>query len=381
MGNSPPEGSPFLIAVDKEGTRPGVRTYPQLPFHARFQGHLGDPAFARCQPADRIFFVDKVVKVYEQEPPDLSYPMRLPADYKSWSCYHDGQLGFSVPHPADWSVERVDDLTTALHAPQGQEYTLTIGVHGGETHYDEYNPSAFPTLMQGNGGMGIFSQDHLFSEENLDTQHLDGYSLERDAPPGEHASAVLLSGGGHTYELTLRFPTGFEVSQRLLTTLTAMVAGFRLDAAPGPSPTPPIKQVLGKGPFISLDEAVAKARKQSAENFPEAQNFSLVEAKLLPEAQARRDNPGCNGDMEGHFDGIWMLKVKYTREGSEFTSNWFLNATNGEWLCGEEISSNATPFPITPPPGAPTPAPTPTRVSELRREGRRFKSCNALLQS
>ncbi len=352
IGNGPPEASAFFIAVDEEGKRPGVRTFPQLPFHARLRGHLGDPAFAQCESADRIFFVEKVVAVYAQEPPDPQFPMRLPADHRSWSRYHDAQFGFDVPYPPDWSVERLDEVTIALGTSKGQEYPLTIRVHSVETHYDQYNPSALPPLMRGTGGWSVFSQDYLFQEEKLDTQHLDGYTVEREARLGERAMAILISGGGHTYELTLRFPIGFEASQPLLTTLTAMVAGFHLDVLPGPSPTPPIKQTLGQGPFISKEEAISHLRIENA------QDLTVFDAQLVTEAEARDKSEACRSTIEGHPDGIWWVTVSYVLEGIRRKAYLLIDAVSGEQYCGEEISADVTPFPVTLPPGAPMPAPT-----------------------
>src|SRR5207248_2570700 len=44
---------PWLIATVPEATRPNVRVLPQLPYHARLRGHLGDPAFAHCRFSER----------------------------------------------------------------------------------------------------------------------------------------------------------------------------------------------------------------------------------------------------------------------------------------------------------------------------------------
>jgi hypothetical protein len=139
-----------------------------------------------------------------------------------------------------------------------------------------------------------------------------------------------------------------------LTDYTVIVETFRLDVTPRPSPTPPVKQTLGKGPFITQAEAVARAREHTQ------QDFTRVEARLVPEVQVRTPDRACTATIEGHFDGIWMLTVKYLREGTGFTADWFLDATTGAWLCGEEISADVTPFPVTLPPGAPTLAPTRT---------------------
>ena len=64
----PAEGA-WLAATTPEGTQPGQQAAPDLPYRGRFRGYLGDPAFAACPDAGRIFVVEEVVEVYEQEPP------------------------------------------------------------------------------------------------------------------------------------------------------------------------------------------------------------------------------------------------------------------------------------------------------------------------
>ncbi|MCC7358422.1 MAG: hypothetical protein IT317_03035 [Anaerolineales bacterium] len=66
--------------------------------------------------------------------------------------------------------------------------------------------------------------------------------------------AVLFSGSGRTYELALVFPTGYAASQALLTGYTGIVEGFRLDVDRGPTPTAPVRQDLGAGPFLTEDQ-------------------------------------------------------------------------------------------------------------------------------
>ncbi len=353
-GNPFPEDAPWLIATQAQSQtpEPGV---PDLPYHARLREHLGDPVFSQCQYAERIFVVEAVAQTYQKEAPGPKFPFNeLPEDYATWLPYHDPTLGYSLRYPPDWQIERMDDAALMLRALEWRDYPVKVTVHPGETHEDIYNPASLPSLLKG-GSWGVFGQGGMFGG-TLETQQLDGYFVEREPSASEREDGVLFSGSGRTYELSLRYPVGFDAPQPLLTAYTIIVQGFRLDVLPGPSPTPPVKQTLGKGPFVSRDEAVARAKEHMQ------QDFTLLKALLVPEVEVRRPDNACTATIEGHFDGIWELTVKYIREETEFTAQWFLNATNGEWLCGEEISSNVTPYPVTVPPGAPTPAPTRTPI-------------------
>ncbi len=352
VGNGPPENSPFLIAANEEGKRPGVWTFPQLPYHARFQGHLGDSAFAHCESADRIFLVERVLTVYEDKPPEpFYYRQKLPDDYATWPRYHDAALGFSLPYPPDWRVEQLDDVTWNLRAPQWPNYPVFVRIHAGETHYDQYDSASMPPLMQGNAGYGVFEQDYVF--DTADRQHLAGYQVDREASPDERSTSVLFNGSGRTYELTLTYPLGFDAPQPLLTAYSAIVVGFRLDVPPGVTPTPPIKQSLGNGPFLTKEEVLAHVRERNG------RETELLDAKLASEAEARQLAEACDTFM-GHPDGVWVLIVRGVFEEMTRTMRLFLDAMSGEQLCGEEINPNVTPWPTMPPGMTATPVPTAT---------------------
>ncbi len=334
LGNTPPENSAWLIAVTPENKTPGRRIVPQLPYHARLRGQLGDPAFAGCDSAARIFMVESVVKVYEQDPPvQPGWGMKLPEDYASWPRYHDARFGYSLPYPHDWQVERLDDVTLKLSGGEWTKYPVTVAVHPGETHPDPYDWSAVPPLLRGNS-WGVFRQGWTFGENGPQTQNLDGYEVMPSAQSGQGATAVLLSGSGHTYELALRYPTGFDASQPLLTIYTAIVEGFRLDVSPGPSPTPPVKQNLGPGSFLTREQALARVR---AQNGTDAE---LLQARLVSEAEARKEC-GVPCDFEGHPEGVWVMHVRGTFEGATRTMLLFVDAATGKQLGGEEIDPNA----------------------------------------
>jgi hypothetical protein len=110
-----------------------------------------------------------------------------------------------------------------------------------------------------------------------------------------------------------------------------MVEGFRLSSAPGPTPTPPIKDTLGPGPFLSEAEALARVRQR------DGQDVELWDAALLSEASARQQAAVCSSFF-GHPDGVWLLTVRGTYEGMTRTLDLFLDAATGEQLCGEEIA-------------------------------------------
>ena len=42
---------------------------PSLPYHARFIGHLSDPAVAHCTGPEQLFTIDWIAQVYEQKLP------------------------------------------------------------------------------------------------------------------------------------------------------------------------------------------------------------------------------------------------------------------------------------------------------------------------
>ena len=328
QSNALPEGGAWLVAVTPEMALPGVRTDPQLPYHARLRGHLGDPAFAHCPDAARIFMVEQVVQVYEQEPP-AAPGYSLPEGYGTWPRHHDTALGYSVPYPPDWRVERQDAATVLLRAPGWPGYPVTIRVHEGETRYDPYDPATVPPLLQGDG-WGVFEQGLSFGAPLEGSQRLAGYRVDRREPSGEGTVAVLFGAHGRTYELALRYPTGFDSPQPLLTAYTAIVEGFRLDAAPGPTPTPPVRQSLGAGPFLRQEQVLARLAEA------EGQPLELLSARLVAEAAARRWAGPC-ATFAGHPDGVWVLTARGQFEGQERTVLYFLDASTGAKLCGEEV--------------------------------------------
>ena len=338
-GNLLPPDAAWLVAATPEQTHAGGYVmYPMLPYHARLRGYFGEPAFATCEHAGRIFVVERVVQVYEQDPPDpAANRLQVPRGYATWPRDHDAKWGYSLPYPPDWQLKPLDDSTLRLTGPSWPDHPVVVRVYAGETHYDQYetDPTKTPPLLRGSG-WGVFEQDlPVPAGAGFQTQGLAGYSIEPDADQaGGRTVAVLFSGSGRTYELALTYPIGFSASQALLNIYTGIVEGFRLDVDPGPTPTAPVQQSLGAGPFLTQAQAVAAAEQHAGGP------LSLLSADLVSEAQARGRAQACNTFM-GHPDGVWLLVVHGQFEGQARRMQLFLDATSGEQLCGEETPNGS----------------------------------------
>ncbi len=366
VSNALPDDAPWLIATTPEQLRPGKMVTPELPYHARLRGHFGEPAFARCDRTSRIFVVEGVVRVYEQQPPDRPAQIGIltpPAQVAGWPRHHDPKLGYGLPYPPDWTVEPLDapDLLSAvaLRAPGWPGYPVVVRVHDGETHYDQYNPALTPPLLRGLG-FGVLDQAGLLPPGSNARQTLAGYSVERGDDPAHRTVAALFSAHGRTYELVLRYPLGFDAPQPLLTGYTAIVAGFRLDAPPAPTPSPAIKRSVA-GTLLSRDAAANFVVKHNGPT------TVVLDARLTSEAEARAQATSCK-TFDGHPDGVWVFTVRGPFEGMPRTMRLLLDARSGEQLCGEEIDLRETPRPALPPGATEMPVlPTVTPISRAMR--------------
>jgi hypothetical protein len=105
---------------------------------------------------------------------------------------------------------------------------------------------------------------------------------------------------------------------------------------------------------LSQDEALAQVL--------EGEGVELLNAELTSEAEARRRADAC-GTFMGHPTGVWLLLVRGTFEGMMRTMHFFIDASSGEQLCGEEIMPTLPPTETSPAGPSPTPGPeSPTRI-------------------
>jgi hypothetical protein len=230
LGNLPigvnvlPDVAPWLIATIPKALQPGVDTGANLPYHARVRGYLGEPKFSACPDANRIFVVEKVLKVYVASPDPKFFPGSFPKDYATWPSFYDTKLGYRVSYPPDWKVEVLPNQSKQLSAIALRSQTwpnapVTVRVY----------PAPL-VAVRNYSAMRTFPQ--WLPPENGDTQHLVGVSFDQNMEDERRISSVSFSGSDRIYELKLAYPMGFEASQELLNTFILMVHRFRLDNPP-----------------------------------------------------------------------------------------------------------------------------------------------------
>jgi hypothetical protein len=353
--NLPPDDSPWLAAVTADVAQPGSNRFTVLPYHARLRGRFGEPTLAHCPRPERVFLVEAIVATYPTKPPPLPTPFwTVGPGHAAWPRHHEPRFGLSLAVPPGWGVEPLAEPETlgglVVRMPGLESYPVRLRVHQGESWYDWYAPWSRPPFFDGAQSYGPYPQGRFAAWGP--TQGLAGWHASR-AFGSERGESVLFNGGGRTHELVLRYPTGYDVSQELLTGYTGIVEGFALDQHPGPTPTPPIKQALGPGPFLSEARARARVRELAGAD------VELLSARLIPEAEARGLSGLCN-TFSGHPDGVWLLTVRGSFHGRVEERRWYLEATTGESLCGEPADA-PRPLPTWTPGGAPpTPGPTAT---------------------
>lgn len=243
-----PDSAPWLIAASPEQPQPGMVPVPNLPYHARLQGHRGDPAFARCPNAGRIFVVEQVVQVYEQAAPGpTTAGASVPAGYSAWPSYADAAGGYTVRYPPGWQVERADTATVAFRGQQWPDNPVLVRVYDIELS-EAADPASAYVLLPRDASLSPIHQGEA-PYDRVATQGLSGYL--GDASDGAETTGqawVLFPVRGRTYELSLAYPVGLDASQPLMDIYSAIVEGFQVGpgllpsptrtATPGPSPIP-----------------------------------------------------------------------------------------------------------------------------------------------
>lgn len=334
--NALPDEAAWLVAAIEESV-PGAPAWNQLPYRGRFRGRLAEPSDSEKRAiGGRVFLVEKVVRVYAQNPPVVQPG---PGDYDTWQRYQPVGGDYSLPQPPGWQVEEVEGNAVVLRAPQWpeSESPVTVRTHAGQTHHDPYDLSALPPLLVGRD-WSVFTQSSALGQENAAGQGLVGYRTERADAPLARTVSVLFSGHGKTYELSLNYPLGFAAPQSVLAAYSAIVAGFRLGVAPGPTPTPPVRQALGAGPFLKEEQALRTACERLGGE------VDWVVAQLQSEAEARwlAAQPIA---FSGHYDGIWVLTMGTPRATRTQILRLYLDAVTGRELYAEEIEPDAAPTP------------------------------------
>jgi len=331
--NRPAEDAPWLIPTVPDAIRPGVAPWISLPFRARMRRHLDNSAFAHCPNADRIFVVDEVIADYGGGPDPSWYRATPPLALAEWSELRDAALGYRLAYPSGATVEPLvePDVLAAfkITMPDWPRASAFVRVHDGETYQDHLDPHSRPPLLAGAGLVPIHVRGHL--DRPVPSPQMLGYKVERYDRVDTSTSSVsiLINSQGRTYELGLRYSLGLDASQMLLNAFMALVESFEPDVLPGPTPTLPIRQALGPGPFISQEDAIERVRPRSREP------LGLVEARLVSEAEARRTAGLCVATFRGHHDGVWIITNRPDPADPVPSTRWLVDATTGTEICGE----------------------------------------------
>ena len=300
-----------------------------LPYRARLRGRL---RASGCNGA-RVFAVERVVRVYL-----AGAPAALSAGWPAWPRYENAQQGYSVPVPPGWRAEAGQGEALTLRAKQYPAVSMTIRTYPGETHHDPYEPTPGPPLLQGRP-WSLFAQALASSPGGAATQGLAGYRVEHAEEQGRYMTSVLFSAHGRTYELSLHYGLGFGALQPALDAMAGVVAGFALAVPPEPSPTPPVRQALGPGPFLTEEDALAAGC-----GCLNGEIDAVLAQQLMSELQARQIGNSCAG-FGGHTDGVWTLTVKTALAVRTGALRLFLDAATGRELCREEVDPRALPTP------------------------------------
>lgn len=230
FSNVPMKSEPYLVAVTPAFTQP--QPYwgsPGLPYHARLRGRFGDPAFADCDEAARMFVVENLVQVYQLELRDSAFAVQLPADVLKWARYEDRAQGFSIAHPLDWTITLVTEPNTvtavALTSPRYPDFPVTVRVFDNQNALDGFDQAA--SLLGGISSYGQLQQGERFGSR-LQTQKLTGERAGRQTETTMTNFAVFKHDSA-SYVIELTYPLGSSAPQDLISTYLTMVESFRLD--------------------------------------------------------------------------------------------------------------------------------------------------------
>lgn len=312
--NELPAGAAWLVAA----TEPESEL--RLPFHGRFRGRLGDPRFSHCERGDRIFVVDAVVQEYEPSIKDVLAEGHLADEPDAWMQVAPSGRGYTVTFPRGWQVDDSDPDELLIRSPDWPAHPVSVRLGDGGS-FDQ---------------SGNYSQQYPMRD---DTPPLSGpYTDDCAALSTERCAMIHFTGNGRTYALTLRYPIGFDASQRLLDAYTGIVDRFGIDGMPTKTPTPPVQTALGAGPFWSREQAEDMALRMIPSG-----PWKVDSARLVPEAEARTldlcDIDGTAGlgaardDTRVHPEGVWIVRLVGLFDERPATYSTYLDAVNGRHLC------------------------------------------------
>lgn len=227
--NNLPDSEPWLIVVTRttapNGSYPGPPM--SLPYRGVLRGHFGDPQFASCSNADRIFYVTEVVEDEGVQAPVHFDGKHLPPDDAlyteavGWPRYTHPELGFSVPLPPRWTVRELPGKGVELADPNHPANPVRIEVLPGETHNaGDQDLSLSMGCLAGIGSGGYLQQPHVEPGAPTPTS-LDGLEISSSGAES-HCLRIFFNDHGRTIRVSLDVPQGFDLPLTLPWTYTAI---------------------------------------------------------------------------------------------------------------------------------------------------------------
>ena len=157
---------------------------------------------------------------------------------------------------------------------------------------------------------------------------------------------------GHTYELGLVYPVGFQVQPELMEIYGAVANNFSVAGQATATPRPtmvPLSDVLRDGPLIGEADAIASLRTVVGER------VRVVQAQLLTEAAAAKlvdDAEELEAACAGPYgiplrgDGFWALTVESENTGAAGVREYYLiDGKTGSVLCHIAATPTQPPYP------------------------------------
>lgn len=323
--NHPPPESPWLIAA---GPRAGG-----LPRFGRLQGHLGDPQFAHCNDAERIFVVESVVEVYEPRSPD--WPPT--PDLSAWTEFETPGGGAQLRYPASWTIAANGDGTWALSNPDLPAYPLTLQVLRTDAVPETTQTAVADRRLPGGG----YWRNEAQVANSGNRPRLEGDTIFCNGYIQDGCVEVRFTQAATTYVFRQEYGSGFDYDPRVLASAQDILDTFEIMGRATITPVPPPKAALGPGTFWTREQAERMALDmiQGAITLPTG-SWRVRDAQLVPEAEALARG-GCDmhraSDNQGYTypDGVWLLELTGAATERELVYFTYLDASTGYHLCTE----------------------------------------------
>ena len=322
--NPVPAGAPWLIAAVPASTR----LSSPLPLFGHLRGHLGDPAYAHCPDADRVFTVEEIVATYAEKKPTG----RPTEDLAAWRQYHDALGRFSLAYPHEWDLAVLAADRLQLQAPASLAGPVTVSVVRGR-----HSPTAAPGSSAAQTVPDAFHQrpPMPFATPNVpplvgDVRYCAGRIIDG-------CIEVVFAHDGSEYVLRHQYGVGFLARQESVWTFETMAHAFQIHRRATVTPTPTPSAQLGAAAYWSADRAARRA----LDMIPHGP-WSVTDTRLVSEAEALEldlcDTRRADPDYMWYTwpRGVRIIELSGVFDGRDAVFYTYLNAETGDHICTAE---------------------------------------------